>query len=47
MAKGTVIRSVSKDGKITIPKKMREKYGFKRYVEIIEKEKGIEVRPHR
>ena len=39
------IRPISQ-GKITIPKKLREKYNFDEYVEIIPKRKGIEIRPH-
>jgi len=42
-----IIKSITKDEKITIPKKIRTKCKFKRYVEIIEKDEYIEVRPHR
>lgn len=42
-----IIKPVSKDGKITIPKKLREKYKLENYVEIVEKKEGVIVRPHK
>lgn len=42
-----IIKPISVDGKITIPKKIRERCKFKRYVEVVEKDGYIEVRPHR
>ena len=40
-----IIRPITKDGKVTIPKQLREKYRIKDYVVFIESEEGILIKP--
>jgi AbrB family looped-hinge helix DNA binding protein len=39
------VRAVSKNGQVTIPKRLREKYGIKSKVVLEELEKGIALKP--
>lgn len=41
-----IIRPITSDGKVTIPKEFREKYNFKDYVEIVDIGDGIIVKAH-
>jgi AbrB family looped-hinge helix DNA binding protein len=40
-----VIVNITKDGRITIPKKIREKYGITDKALFIGEEKGIRIKP--
>lgn len=41
-----IIRPITSDGKITIPKEFREKYKLKDYVEIVEIKDGLLIKAH-
>ena len=41
-----IIRPVTSDGKVTIPKEFREKYDLKDYVEIEDTGDGILIKAH-
>ncbi|MCX9011769.1 MAG: AbrB/MazE/SpoVT family DNA-binding domain-containing protein [Candidatus Methanoperedens sp.] len=41
-----IIRPVTSDGKITIPKELRDEYGFKDYVEIVKTKEGLLIKAH-
>lgn len=41
-----IIKPMTSDGKITIPKELREKYNLKDYVEIVEADDGILIKAH-
>lgn len=40
-----IIRPITTDGKITLPKELRIKFGFVDYVEIIDIETGVLIKP--
>jgi|Deesub1362A_J573_1020465.scaffolds.fasta_scaffold02647_9 AbrB family looped-hinge helix DNA binding protein len=40
-----IIRPITKDGKVTVPKKLREKYRIKDYVVFVESDEGILIKP--
>ncbi len=39
-----IIRPITKDGKVTIPKELREKYKLKGYVEFVEIREGFLIK---
>ncbi len=42
-----IINPVTKEGRVTIPKKLREKHSIKDYVEIIDTKEGILIKANR
>ena len=40
-----IIKPMSSEGKITIPKELRTKYNLKDYVEVVDTEEGILIKP--
>ncbi len=41
-----IIRPITEEGRLTIPKELRGKYHLKDYVEIIEADDGILIKSH-
>ncbi len=41
-----IIRPITSDGKITVPKELREKYKLKDYVEFAETPQGLIIKAH-
>jgi AbrB family looped-hinge helix DNA binding protein len=41
-----IIRPLTEEGRVTIPKELREKYNLKDYVEIVEADDGILIKAH-
>ncbi len=41
-----IIRPITSDGKITVPKELREKYKLKDYVEFAETPQGLLIKAH-
>ncbi|NJD54199.1 MAG: AbrB/MazE/SpoVT family DNA-binding domain-containing protein [Candidatus Methanoperedens sp.] len=41
-----IIKPMTTDGKITIPKELREEYNLKDYVEIVKAKDGILIKAH-
>ncbi len=41
-----IIRPITSDGKITVPKELREKYKLKDYVEFVEIKEGLLIKSH-
>ncbi len=39
-----VIKSVTKEGRVTIPKELREEYSIKDYVEIVKIKEGLLIK---